>query len=92
MVYNTTGNSEWGARMRPLFLFYVRMNIVNGILIVAKYAIAIAILVGVWMAPAWVARQTSKDGYNMVMVRLASWLLFWTGIGWLWALFCASKK
>ena len=62
------------------------------ILLVIKYAIAIMILIAIVLAPAWLARQTGKSKQDMILVRLASWIFGWTGIGWLWALFWAAKK
>ena len=62
------------------------------ILLVIKYAIAIMILIVIVLAPAWLARQTGKSKQDMILVRLASWIFGWTGIGWLWSLFWASKK
>ena len=57
------------------------------ILLVIKYALAICIVVVIVLAPAWLARQTGKSKQDMILVRLASWLFGWTGIGWLWSLF-----
>ena len=62
------------------------------ILPVAKYAISILIIAVIVLAPAWLARQTGKNKQDMILVRLASWIFGWTGIGWLWSLFWASKK
>ena len=61
-------------------------------LLVLKYIIAIAIVVIVICAPAYLARQNKKSAYDMVLIRIASWLFSWTGIGWLWALYWAIKK
>ncbi len=62
------------------------------ILLYAKYAVSILILIGILLAPAWIARQTKKSKQDMILVRLGSWIFAWTGIGWLWALFWGSKK
>ncbi len=62
------------------------------ILIIAKYAIAVLLAIGIFLAPAWIARQTARGKQDMILVRLGSWVFSWTGIGWLWALFWASKK
>lgn len=59
---------------------------------VLKYTAAAALLFLIVMAPAYLARQTKKDKTNMGMVRLASWTLGWTLIGWLWALFKSTRK
>ncbi len=68
------------------------MQIPFDILLYLKYAVAGAILVIIALAPAYLARQTKKGKYDMLKVRLASWLLGWTGVGWLWALWWATKK
>jgi len=57
-----------------------------------KYAVAFAVIVAIILAPAWLARQTKKDKTTNGLVRIYSWLLGWTGIGWLVALYMASKK
>lgn len=62
------------------------------ILLIAKYAAAVALLVLVILAPAWIARQTKRGKQDMILVRLGSWLFLWTGIGWLWSLFWSVKK
>lgn len=62
------------------------------ILLYIKYIIAAFILIGIILAPAWIARQTKKSKQDMILVRLGSWIFSWTGIGWLWALFWGSKK
>ncbi len=62
------------------------------ILLILKYAVCGAIVIGIMLAPAWLARQNGKDKYANLMIRTASWLFGWTGIGWLVALFWAVKK
>ena len=68
------------------------MITLHTIFIWVKYVIAAVLFVGILLAPAWVARQTAKGKQDMILVRLASWILCWTGIGWLWAMFWATKK
>ena len=68
------------------------MITLSDILPVAKYAISILIIAVIVLAPAWLARQTGKNKQDMILVHLASWIFGWTGIGWLWSLFWASKK
>lgn len=68
------------------------MNVPFDILLALKYLAAIAILTVVILTPAWLARQTGKSKQDMILVRLASWIFGWTGIGWLWALFWSAKK
>lgn len=63
----------------------------NYILII-KYILYISIFTIIFLAPAYLARANGKDAYNMVIVRVSSWLLGWTGIGWLFALYWAAKK
>ncbi|MBN1282059.1 MAG: hypothetical protein JW985_03770 [Alphaproteobacteria bacterium] len=65
---------------------------VSDILIFVKYFISALIVVGIVFAPAYLARVTGKGKYDMLLVRIFSWLFGWTGIGWLWALFISSKK
>ena len=62
------------------------------LLLVTKYILGIIIAVAIILAPAWLARQTKKSKQDMILVRLGSWILAWTGIGWLWSLFWSSKK
>lgn len=68
------------------------MITLTNIIFITKYVIATALLIGVIMAPAWIARQNKKGGLDMGMVRLIGWLLWWTFVGWLFALFWAAKK
>lgn len=68
------------------------MQIMPQILIFAKYVAAIAIVVTIVLAPAWLARQNKRGKQDMILVRLGSWIFGWTGVGWLWALFWATKK
>ncbi len=62
------------------------------ILLYVKYAIAIAILLVIILAPAWIARQTKRDKTEMAIIRISSWLFGWTGVGWLVALYLAARK
>lgn len=68
------------------------MQVPFDILLSLKYAAAAVVLVVIILAPAWLARQTKKDKWDMGMVRIASWLFGWTGVGWLWALWIAVRK
>lgn len=68
------------------------MNVPFDILLALKYLATIAILTVVILTPAWLARQTGKSKQDMILVRLASWIFGWTGIGWLWSLFWSAKK
>ncbi|MBO8425502.1 MAG: hypothetical protein IAC69_03435 [Proteobacteria bacterium] len=62
------------------------------IVLTFKYIVAIAITLAIILSPAWIARQTGRAKNDMILVRLASWLFLWTGVGWLWALFWSAKK
>ena len=64
----------------------------SDVLLIIKYVLAALIVIGVLLAPAWLARQTGQSKPDMILVRLASWIFGWTGIGWLWSLFWSSKK
>ena len=68
------------------------MNVPFDILLALKYLAAVTILVIIVLTPAWLARQTGKSKQDMILVRLASWIFGWTGIGWLWSLFWSAKK
>lgn len=62
------------------------------VIVAIKYVASIAIVLAIVLAPAWLARQNSRDKNDMILVRLGSWLFLWTGVGWLWALFWSAKK
>jgi hypothetical protein len=62
------------------------------IIIFVKYVIAITLVVAILCAPAYLARQTGKDKTDMARIRIGSWLLGWSVVGWIWALFEAIKK
>jgi len=61
-------------------------------MIVIKYIIAILLLAFVICLPAYLARQSELDKTDMVRTRIASWLLGWTFIAWLWSLFRSTIK
>ena len=61
-------------------------------LLIIKYTLAVLLTISVFMAPAWVARQNGKGKPDMHAVRLGSWIFGWSIIGWLWALFLATRK
>lgn len=62
------------------------------ILFILENAIFAVIVVGIILAPAWIARQNGKGKPDMQAVRLASWVFGWSIIGWFWALYWATKK
>lgn len=93
MVYNPRGMNKHGGLYAPLY--YTKDNkMILGfdILLIIEYAIGILIVAGIIMAPAWVARQNGKGKPDMYAVRLASWVFGWSIIGWIWALYWATKK
>jgi hypothetical protein len=57
-----------------------------------KYVVAILLLGFVVCLPAYLAQQTKKDKTDMARIRIASWLLGWTFIAWLWSLFKSTQK
>jgi len=67
------------------------LNEINSILVV-KHIFYICIFIVLFLAPSYLARANGKDAYNMLIVRMSSWLLGWTLIGWLFALYWAVKK
>lgn len=79
-VYN---QKKWGRKSAP-------MEIKN--MLVIKYIISILIISIIVLAPAWLARQNKRSKQDNILIRLASWIFGWTGIGWLWALFWSVKK
>ena len=61
-------------------------------IVLVKYIACIILIIGIFLAPSWLARQNDKDKYNMLFVRFASWVFGWTGIGWLLGLFWGARK
>lgn len=61
-------------------------------ILLLKYVASVAILFGILMLPAYLARINGKDKYNMLFVRISSWLFGWTGVGWLLGLFWGTRK
>ena len=64
----------------------------NVILLFAKYAACVLLLISIILAPAWIARQNGKGKPDMHAVRLASWIFGWSIIAWVWSLFWATRK
>jgi hypothetical protein len=52
----------------------------------------LVLLFAIMMAPAWLAAENGKGKFDAGLVRIASWLFGWTGVGWLFALYWAVKK
>lgn len=67
-----------------------RMNI--NIIVLVKYIVCTILIMAVVCAPAYLARQTKQDKTNMARIRIASWILGWSLIAWIWALFQSTKK
>ncbi|MBP3544686.1 MAG: hypothetical protein J6J82_00035 [Alphaproteobacteria bacterium] len=65
---------------------------INEILLFAKYAACVLLLISIILAPAWIARQNGKGKPDMHAVRLASWIFGWSIIAWVWSLFWATRK
>lgn len=63
-----------------------------GLHLTLKYIVATILLIGVVLAPAWIARQNKKAGLDMVIVRMVGWILWMTGVAWFVSLFWATKK
>ena len=68
------------------------MILEHDILLIIKYAIGVIIVASIYLAPAWIARQNGKGKPEMHAVRLGSWVFGWSIIGWLWALYHATRK
>ena len=67
------------------------INLADAIFYV-KYALCILIIIGILMAPAYIARKNGKGKPDMHAVRIASWVFGWSVIGWLWSLYWAVRK
>ena len=72
--------------------FVTEMIDITEIFIVLKYAACAVILLTLILFPAWLARQNGKGKPDMHAVRLGSWIFGWSIIGWIWALFWATRK
>ncbi|MBR4506937.1 MAG: superinfection immunity protein [Alphaproteobacteria bacterium] len=68
------------------------MNWSGIVFLYAKYALALVVVIAIILAPAWIGVQTKKNKTDCALIRIYSWLLGWTGIGWLYALYIATKK
>jgi len=62
------------------------------IIAILKYALAICILVCIVIAPAYLAAANGRDKYDKMLTRCGSLLFSWSFVGWIVALFIASKK
>ena len=91
MVYNHYRMKSGGASKCPPLRKKKMLQDINFLLII-KYTLAVLLTISVFMAPAWVARQNGKGKPDMHAIRLGSWIFGWSIIGWLWALFWATRK
>ena len=82
-------NEKGGEFLTPLVS---KMDWIGSIFLYLKYALATIIVTTIILAPAWLGRQTKKNNATTVRIRIYSWLLGWTIIGWLIALYIAVKK
>ncbi|HNY25387.1 MAG TPA: hypothetical protein PKJ33_02475 [Alphaproteobacteria bacterium] len=46
----------------------------------------------IFLAPSYLAVKNGKGDYDAVIVRFSSWLLGWTGLGWIFGLFWGTRK
>lgn len=62
------------------------------ILSLVKYAVAIYMLICIFLAPAYLAAINDCEKYDKMRVRCGIFLFGWTFVGWIVALIIASKK
>jgi len=62
------------------------------ILTIVKYAVAIFILICIFLAPAYLAAINNREKYDKMRIRCGMFLFSWSFVGWLFALFLSSKK
>jgi hypothetical protein len=62
------------------------------ILLTIKYIALIGIFVCIVLTPAYLACVNKTQKYDMMRIRVGSWLFGWSFIGWLFALFLSAKK
>ena len=92
MVYNHNEINKKGGLLPPFFIHKCKKMINGEIIYYIKYTCAILVLLGIILAPAWVARQNGHGKPRMQAVRISSWVFGWSIIAWLWSLFQATKK
>lgn len=68
------------------------MITLNGLLLILKYVILIAIFVCIVLAPAYLASANGRSKYDQMRVRMGSLMFGWSFIGWIFALFISAKK
>jgi len=62
------------------------------ILLILKYIAVIGIFVCIVLTPTYLACANKTQKYDMMRIRVGSWLFGWSFIGWLFALFLSAKK
>lgn len=62
------------------------------ILLFAKYILSACLVLVILLAPSYLAVLNGKGDYDVLIVRLSSWLLGWTIVGWFFGLFWSIKK
>lgn len=68
------------------------MITLNGLLLGLKYVVAIAVVICIVLAPAYLATANGRSKYDTMRTRMGSWMFGWSFIGWLFALFISAKK
>ena len=68
------------------------MVTLNGILLVLKYVVVIAIFIAIVLTPAYLAAANGRSKYDTMRTRMGSMMFGWSFIGWLFALFISAKK
>ena len=68
------------------------MVTLNGILLVLKYIVVIAILIAIVLTPAYLAAVNDRSKYDTMRSRMGSIMFGWSFVGWLFALFISAKK
>lgn len=94
MVYNSFRKTDTKKRGAQIHAPFYNQTMIQNIdfLVLIKHVIAAALVIGIILAPAWIARQNDKGKPDMHAVRLGSWIFGWSFIAWLWSVFWASRK
>ena len=64
----------------------------SDILYIIKYILVVGIFIGILLTPVYLAAANSREKYDAMRVRSASWLFGWSIIGWIFTLFVSAKK
>jgi hypothetical protein len=68
------------------------MSLDINVLSIVKHVVAVIVLVCIILAPAYLAAMNERDKYEKLRIRCSLLLFGWLFIGWLVALFFASRK